>query len=216
MFVAGHVGVTLGAARVAAWGFDFARNRFDRSERTTEKEGNPARRSRLSDALDDRAIALGALLPDILDKPLGLILAGDLVGNGTRNVGHTLIFALALILAAGALAAAVKRVLPLAVALASAGHLALDGMWNHVQTLFWPLTGWAFPSREWVGAAEWTESTLFAIPDRMGDPLELAGLAVICWIAARVLWTRSFKSYLLTGRIGGHKAVCVLPTPCMI
>ena len=201
MFVAGHVGITLGAARVVAWGFDMARNRFDRSEGADGKEGNSSRRSRLRDALDDRAIAFGSLLPDILDKPIALILAGDLVGNGTRNIGHTLIFALILIAAAGAATAALRRALPLTIALASAGHLALDGMWNHAQTLFWPLTGWAFPLKERATVTEWTESTLSAIPDRLSDPLELAGLAVICWIAARVLWSRSVKSYLLTGRI---------------
>ena len=213
MFVAGHVGITLGAARVVAWGFDAARNRFDRSERANGKEGKP---SRLRDALDDRAIALGSLLPDILDKPIALILAGELVGNGTRNIGHTLIFALVLIAAAGAATVALRRALPLTIALASAGHLALDGMWNHAQTLFWPLTGWAFPLKERATVTEWTESTLSAIPDRLSDPLELAGLAVICWIAARVLWTRSFKTYILTGRIGGRKSACALPTPRMI
>ena len=220
MFVAGHVGITLGAARVVAWGFDAARNRFDRSARIYRKDGAGAR-SRLRDALDDRVIAFGSLLPDILDKPIALILAGDLVGNSGRNVGHTLIFALALIAVAGALAVVLKRGLPLVVAFASAGHLALDRMWNHAQTLYWPLMGLAFPSKERVSVSEWTESTMLAVPDRMtGDPLELAGLAVICWIIARVLWTRSVKSYLLTGRIGraaGHKkevgAPCRLPTP---
>ena len=221
MFVAGHVGLTLGAARGVAWGFDFARNRFARSGRIYRKEG---KRSRLRDALDDRAIAFGSLLPDILDKPIALVLAGDLVGNSGRNIGHTLIFALALIAVADALAVVLKRGLPLVVAFASAGHLALDRMWNHAQTLYWPLTGLAFPSKERVSVTEWTESTMLAVPDRMtGDPLELAGLAVICWIIARVLWTRSVKSYLLTGRIGrggenggGKKEVgapCRLPTP---
>ena len=201
MFVAGHVGITLGAARVVAWGFDAARNRFDRSARIYRKDGAGAR-LRLRDALDDRVIAFGSLLPDILDKPIALILAGDLVGNSGRNVGHTLIFALALIAAAGAAAFAFRRGWAISLALASAGHLALDRMWNHAQTLFWPFAGLAFPSKERVSVSEWTESTMLAIPDRMGDPLELLGLAVICWIAARVLWSRGVKSYLLTGRIG--------------
>ncbi len=203
MFVVGHIGITLGAARVAAWGFDAARNRFVRSERIEGREG--ARAGGLRESLDDRALALGSLLPDMLDKPLGLILAADLVGNGTRSVGHTLVFALALLAAAGAATVAFRRAFPMALALAAAGHLALDSMWNHARILLWPLYGWRFPLREETTVTEWTASTLSVFMGRMADPLELAGLAAICWIAARVLWTRSVKTYLLTGRIGAGR-----------
>ena len=198
----------MGAARVAAWGFDFARNRFGGSERIDEGDG-ARRRARLVDSLDDRAIAFGALLPDILDKPLGLILAGDLVGNSTRNVGHTLIFAIALIAAAWMAASALRRAWPLALALASAGHLALDEMWRRAETLFWPLAGWRFPQREDVSVGDWTASTLSGAPSRILDPLELTGLAVILYLVAKALWTRRVKTYLLTGRMSGGAIVVV-------
>ena len=208
MFVVGHVGVTLGAARVAAWGFDFARNRFGGSERIDKGDGERLR-SRLVDSLDDRAIAFGALLPDILDKPLGLILAGDLVGNSTRNVGHTLIFAIALIAAAWMAASALKRAWPIALALASAGHLALDEMWRRAETLFWPLAGWLFPQREDVSVGEWTESMLASAPHKLLDPIEMVGLAVIVYLVAKALWTRRVKTYLMTGRMSGGAIVVV-------
>ena len=205
MFVVGHIGITLGAARVAAWGFDSARNRFVRSERIDGEKRESAPAGGLRESLDDRALALGSLLPDMVDKPLGLILAADLVGNGTRSVGHTLVFALALLAAAGAATFAFRRALPMSLALAAAGHLVLDAMWNHARILLWPLTGWRFPLREETTVTEWTASTLSGFMGRMENPLELAGLAVICWIAARVLWTRSLKTYLLTGRIGAGR-----------
>jgi len=38
-------------------------------------------------------VALGAILPDLIDKPIGRILLGESVANG-RLFGHTLLFVL--------------------------------------------------------------------------------------------------------------------------
>ncbi len=92
---------------------------------------------------DVRLFLLGSLLPDIIDKPLGLWLFRDALANG-RVYAHTLLFLL--LLAAGGLILylARRRTWGLALGLGVFIHLVLDGMWSDPRTLLWPLQGAAF------------------------------------------------------------------------
>ena len=77
--------------------------------------------------LPARWLALGCLLPDLIDKPLfyGLLWAedhADALIRGSRSVAHSGLFLLALI----ALAAAARRDILWALAAGVATHLALD------------------------------------------------------------------------------------------
>jgi hypothetical protein len=93
--------------------------------------------------IDLRLPVLLSLLPDLLDKPTGVLLPA-LVNGNTRNFGHTLLGAsvvLAILLAG-------RRRLgnPLLLWACYAGHFLLDRMWlgNDLTILCWPLLG-AFP-----------------------------------------------------------------------
>lgn len=86
------------------------------------------------------ACAIGALIPDIIDKPLGhLFLQGSL--DFGRIYAHTLLF-LAIVLIVG-LALWKKRssLVVLGVAAGMASHLVLDTMWDIPVTTFYPLLG---------------------------------------------------------------------------
>jgi hypothetical protein len=77
--------------------------------------------------LPARWLALGCLLPDLIDKPLFYALLWaeghpDAVIRGSRSVAHSGLFLLALI----ALAAVARRAVPWALAAGVATHLALD------------------------------------------------------------------------------------------
>jgi membrane-bound metal-dependent hydrolase YbcI (DUF457 family) len=88
--------------------------------------------------LDLAFVALGSLLPDIIDKPLGAFVFGTPAMG--RTFGHTLLFLLLI-----AMLAAYKR--DISLASLSAGvlsHLLLDSMWNSPVILLWPLLG-GFP-----------------------------------------------------------------------
>jgi hypothetical protein len=101
--------------------------------------------------VDKRAFFVGALLPDLVDKPLYYIPAwltgkrGAAAGilSGTHLFAHTGLFLLVL-----TVAALVSRSRPLrALAIGVATHLTLDIValsmsWG---TLLWPLFGWRFP-----------------------------------------------------------------------
>lgn len=93
------------------------------------------------------AVAVGALLPDLVDKPLGHLVLGW--GTG-RLFAHTALFALLLGLAAWLAASRGWRAAPWAAALAfgTAMHLALDATWEAPAVLAWPLLG-PMPHGDW-------------------------------------------------------------------
>lgn len=98
----------------------------------------------IADRLGDRRLlglsALGAVLPDLLDKPVGhILLAGSL--NSGRIIGHGLLF-LALLLVAGvALNKRRGSFALLAVAVGVVSHQVLDAMWAMPVTWYFPLLG---------------------------------------------------------------------------
>ena len=91
-----------------------------------------------------RYVALGSLLPDIIDKPIGRFILADSIANG-RIFAHTLIFLLILVMFSLYIYRTKKDKNMLIISGASFFHLIEDQMWKHTDTLFWPLFGWDFP-----------------------------------------------------------------------
>jgi hypothetical protein len=131
---------------------------------------------------DRRAFFAGALLPDLIDKPLYYIPAwitgkeGAAAGilSGTHLFAHTGLFLLAL-----SIAARVTRSGPLrAVAIGVATHLVLDfvGLSMNWGTLLWPLFGWHFPTYPFRSLGQHLR-TIF-------NPITFVGEA----IGAAILW----------------------------
>ena len=88
-------------------------------------------------AIDYRLIVVGALLPDLVDGPLG----------GAR-VLHTLLFSVVL-LGTVMIATRDRRRLRrrlLALPIGTFVHLVLDGMWARTKVFWWPLFGKSFPA----------------------------------------------------------------------
>ncbi|GAH30952.1 unnamed protein product, partial [marine sediment metagenome] len=112
MFVFGHIGVTLGIAFVL---FQFVLPRIG---------------IRLK--INYLFIALGAILPDLIDKPIGRILLGESVANG-RLFGHTLLFVLILITIG--FFCKYHRDGVFCLAFATFMHLCEDKMWEMPATL---------------------------------------------------------------------------------
>lgn len=123
-----HVGITLSAAQGVAL----------------------ARQGKALELKDAFVISIGSMLPDILDKPLGHIFLPEVFGCG-RSFAHTLLF-FVLLVAAALLSKRRELVL---LAAASSAHLALDGMWEMPQVLFWPFYGTTFPPAKVVGFIPW-------------------------------------------------------------
>lgn len=118
---------------------------------------------------DRRVLALavlGAVLPDLIDKPLGhIVLAGTLGYGRIYFHGLTILF---LVLVAGLLLYHYRRKFGLlALAAGMASHQVLDGMWRHPVEWFWPFLGplpnhgypvdyfWESVLRELAQPSEW-------------------------------------------------------------
>jgi len=119
MLLLGHLGITVGVA----YGLE--------------------RVWRRSPPWDYRLVLVGALLPDLIDKPLAL--AGIW---GGRAIGHT-ILAFAVLTAVTALLVRRRWISPgwWALPLGLVVHLVLDQMWLTPSILLWPAFGFAFPGQ---------------------------------------------------------------------
>lgn len=103
--------------------------------------------------LPRRALLIGTLLPDLIDKPLYYLASawsgehGYGIITGTRTFGHTAIFNLTL---ASAMFLSKSKTLA-ALTLGVATHLLLDGIGDHFKgslvsiPLLWPFTEQVFP-----------------------------------------------------------------------
>jgi Ca2+/Na+ antiporter len=133
MFLLGHVGITVGIIYLLA-------SKLSKAEKT-----DTPRKSVLGD-IDFRIVIIAAMLPDIIDKVVGMMLLKEEVSNG-RIFTHTFllvgiisIFISSFIrLNQGNFKRAIYYVTPIWI------HLLLDKMWEDPHTLFWPLFGTGFP-----------------------------------------------------------------------
>ena len=97
-------------------------------------------------AMDLRVLVLGAILPDLIDKPIGSVLFTGHFGTG-RIYAHTLLFAAVVLVL---VMAATQRGTPgrrrwMAVPIGVLFHLLLD-MPMDAETLWWPVLGLDFPA----------------------------------------------------------------------
>jgi len=99
---------------------------------------------RLRSAIDLRYITLGALLPDLIDKPIGKVIFASTLSNG-RMVGHTLLFSCLLVLAGIYLYQKRRDTRVFSLAAGSFFHIVEDQVWGRPQAFLWPLLGWSFP-----------------------------------------------------------------------
>lgn len=147
MFPLGHLGLSLAAALVLA--------------RTV---GHPS--------VSPRLVLVGAILPDVIDKPLALVGFGD-----GRSLAHTAVFALALV----GFLAVLPRTEFLGLSFGVAMHLLLDGMWGQPDVLLWPALGLGFPAGEIRLSRFW--ETLLTDPVVFGG--EVSGGLVLALYAFR-------------------------------
>ncbi len=133
------------------------------------------------DRMDLRFLALGAILPDLIDTPIGLVWFQSL--DSVRLVAHSL-------LAAGGMMTVVvlatrrgrprKRWMPLAIGMLM--HLFLDAMWNDPETLWWPFLGWGFSPSGATSAGGYVTGVL---TDWRVWALEAVGLVYLLVLARR-------------------------------
>jgi hypothetical protein len=137
---------------------------------------------------EKRAFFLGALLPDLIDKPLFYIpfwltgrrgaAAGIL--SGTHLFAHTGLFLLTLVIAAAITRSPRVR----AIAIGVTTHLVLDfvGLSMGPGTLLWPVLGWNFPAYPFRSLGQHLKTIL--------NPVTLAGEL----LGGAILWWDYWKA----------------------
>ncbi|MGH8927702.1 MAG: metal-dependent hydrolase, partial [Acidimicrobiia bacterium] len=103
--------------------------------------------------VDLRLLALGAVLPDLID-----IVGGAFLGEPTRQRwGHALMIPvfLAVVILLSTRRGRQRRQL-MTVIVAWLFHLVLDGVWDREQTFLWPFFGVEFAS--WPGTSIWARA----------------------------------------------------------
>jgi membrane-bound metal-dependent hydrolase YbcI (DUF457 family) len=151
--------------------------------------------------VDLRFLALGAILPDLIDKPFGTMLFPAVFNSNSQVIGHTLLFSMVL-MAVVLLATRRGRVRRrwMALAVGSLIHLLLDAMWTVEETLLWPAFGWEFPPgvpEYWSGLLE----RLFANPGRIVQEVAGVGYLVYLYRKARLSDPERRIELLHTGRV---------------
>jgi len=150
--------------------------------------------------VDVRFLTLGALLPNLVDKPLGTLIFPDYF-EVDRLYGHTLLFS-TLIMVVTLLVTRRGRVRRkwMAVAIGAMLHLALDGMWTSGAVLFWPLLGVTFPTGVVPYWAGFLSRELWSIPMLISESFGLAYL-VLLWRRSGLSDEQVRAGFLSTGRL---------------
>jgi len=158
MLVLGHIGVTLGIFLLLGFLLPEVRSH-----------------------IDYRYVAFGAILPDLIDKPIGRVIFAESIANG-RIIAHTLVFCFLLFPMGYYLYMSKKDARILIISGASFCHLLEDQMWTQTTTLFWPIFGWDFPYKAGYGGSDYfiaIFARLFSLDLSIFFILELIGLLIV-------------------------------------
>ncbi len=147
--------------------------------------------------MDLRFLMLGAVLPDLIDTPIGLIFYESL--RSVRLFTHSLVLAgllMTWIVLATRRGRPRKRWMPIAIGVLI--HLFLDAMWADPETLWWPILGFDFSSNAATSAAELARG-VFSNPWVWGG--EVAGVAYLATLGYRSGFAdrRARREFFATG-----------------
>ncbi len=154
----------------------------------------------LKEDVDYRFVLLGAILPDLLDKPIGDFLFYSTFQNG-RIFGHTLLFIFALTLLGSYVTKKYKTGFVELLALGALLHIAEDRMWVAKETLLWPLLGLEFPKTNTEDYLGYILYVIFHNPDAYVP--EIIGLIILAAFAVYFKLYRydRLKAFLFTGKL---------------
>jgi hypothetical protein len=191
MLFLAHIGITLGAAVLLcdAPSWSYSRRKLPQPCQATSTtsfsqpdcapdcaDDNLSWFNSLARQIDYRLILVGALLPDIIDKPLGTFLFPCFF-NSNRIFCHTLLFLVIISSVAVYIFKRQGQTWLIALAFGTFMHLIRDGMWLIPKTLLWPAYGWAFGRTD---ISHWLKNVFYAL---LTDPYiylpELVGAIIL-------------------------------------
>ena len=159
-----------------------------RSGSPDESTGDIPAVARTSDAIDFRLVALGSLLPDLVERALKRTVFRGAADVNEHTLGHTLLLNLGVLIAGLRLAAGGGDARFLSVGMGALTHLLVDPVMRAPRTLFWPLLGFSFPHVRGLG-------TLPTIAS------QVAAGAVVLGVAQALVRRGHLRRFLFSGRL---------------
>ena len=210
MLLFGHIGITLASAALGFGLKDKLRQGTtgDGVEETSLIEDNYSSNKRLGSSasffrslanrMDIRFLLIGSILPDIIDKPVGLYIFRETFSSG-RIFSHTILFLVLVTIVGLILRRNSGKTWGLALSIGTFLHLMLDQMWQTPKTLFWPLFGIAF---ERIETAYWVGNIFYALFNKPDVYLpEIIGFVVLVWLAWELRHGGAIIRFLKQGRV---------------
>ncbi len=152
----------------------------------------------LANRLDIRFLLVGSMLPDIIDKPVGVYFFRETFSNG-RIFSHTLLFLVLITIAGFLIRKYSGKTWGLALSFGTLFHLILDEMWLTPQTLLWPLYGFGFEKYE-IGT--WLVNILHGLLENPKNYIpEIIGFVVLAWFVWELLHRRAIIRFLREGKV---------------
>jgi len=147
----------------------------------------------LTGPLNPGVLLAGSMLPDIIDKPLGVFILGDAISNG-RAYSHTLLFIILLSLAGWLLWRWKGKLWLLTLGFGAFMHLILDQMWLTPSTLLWPALGTVLARQD---ISNWVQH---AYAEMFTDPgiyiPEIIGLLILVWYVFMLASSRDMLVFI--------------------
>jgi membrane-bound metal-dependent hydrolase YbcI (DUF457 family) len=191
MFPLGHIGISVGIVYLMVVYL-----------LSIKKEDSP--NIPFAQDIDFRIVIIAAMLPDIIDKLVGMLFFKEEFSNG-RIFSHSMlivgIFSICLFIVGKAKLWSHLKTFGYVLALWL--HLVLDRMWLEPKTLFWPFLGTDFP-RDDVEFSDYF-TILFTEPAAFLGEI-IGGLIIIALIFRHKLYTKSnIMNFFRNGRLNNEK-----------
>ena len=211
MLAFGHAGITLGVTVLSLGVLDKLGKLPQKRPGTdlpvgppeAEPAGNgfsgssrPSWLTAVASFIDLRILLVGSLLPDFIDKPVGIYLFPEVFSSG-RIFSHSLLFAVLVTLAGIFLFRRTGKTWLMALSIGVCMHLILDQMWLAPHTLFWPAFGTHFDT---AYLENWLKTIFYEL---FTDPSvfipELIGAAISVWFVIVLLYNKKVFTFLRYG-----------------
>jgi inner membrane protein len=180
MIFFGHLGITTGVLKIYEKVF------------YKEKDLN------IKTLIDYRVVLVGAILPDIIDKPIGAYLFRNTFHN-SRIFAHTLVFSGILAFIGLYMLYKHRKSNILILGLCTFIHLILDSMWLYPGILFWSYYGLKFPQR---AEGNWISSDIVSL---ITDPSyylpEIIGFGIIAYYFWKLVKNKQVKAFISEGKL---------------
>lgn len=151
--------------------------------------------------VDVRFLLLGAVLPDLIDLPIGTLILADRYSTGELWAHSLLVPSLYMAAVLMGTRRGRRRRAFMAVGVGWLFHLLLDGMWVTQDVFLWPFFGWDIPA----GVAPfWLLAWERALSDPVRWITELVGAGYLVWLwRAHGLSSPDRRRQVInTGRLG--------------